>query len=119
MTTTIRVLQLPGLKNEANAEVPYTCVLSNDQQGAAPLVAERSLILVDKLIEIFALLSPTLILELFYICTICHSYLNLFTPQSVMCLMTCYFTTFLSFLAYFSLALLILYFFFLITFLVY
>ena len=31
-----------GLKNEANAEVPKTCILSNGQQEATPLAVKRS-----------------------------------------------------------------------------
>ena len=46
------------------------------------------------------ILSLTLILELFL-----HLYYLSFITQSVMCLMTSYFTTFLSFLVYLSLAL--------------
>lgn len=31
-------LVLPGLESEAKADVPKTCILSNDKQGATPLV---------------------------------------------------------------------------------
>ena len=31
----------PGLKSEANAEVPGICILSNGQQGVTPLAPKR------------------------------------------------------------------------------
>ena len=31
---------VPGVKSEANEEVPYTCILSNVQQVATPLAAK-------------------------------------------------------------------------------
>ena len=33
--------QPPVLKNEADAEVPQNCILSNDQQGASPLLPKE------------------------------------------------------------------------------
>ena len=34
-------MELPGLKSESHAQVPYTCIISHGQQRATPLVAKR------------------------------------------------------------------------------
>ena len=41
--------QFLGLKSEANVEVPYTCISSNDHQGVTTLVAKRNLLVYKSL----------------------------------------------------------------------